>query len=693
MSATPMKPLPPANRILANGWAKEVQAGHVTRLAAVRSIVNSSAPISAKVKLAKIKQKIAADANNERIDRENRMLLQRMSDIQSKPSTDLPQVTAPTPAQALAQARQRSLNSYVRAKEQERIAEENLALVARLKRGRGNQEAMELERHEREYTILRENGMRARLPPAALPHPKFGPLQKATSTGSQSDRLADQEACMTMPMRRAANSRSATSLSSPHQRAAAGLAASASSGSLLLRRKTSAGPLSPTVPLLRPLEETQDQFGPVEPISAGSYPAFTPRSAQASSQYTVQVAKDGRKSIDGRSVIVSLDEMTAEPEPQLDTSAAALASALAATAAAAAAAAASASASDPPASASASSDPASDPSTSSAPASSDPASSSSSVVPVAAPAALSPAPADAGVVRCADPTLLHCFLFRTFDARTQAHDYVTVPYAVIAALPECVLEPHLIHEPASRPLLAERLFCRLRFHAGRLAFNPSHALKIDAETVQQHQLQQEKQQQQQLQHLPLQQQQQQPPPQSQQKAHPSKGDKKSSSSSSPDDSSTWDHIGSDGHLHAATSSPSSDLDHSSSNRSSLSSSNGGGNGGGKHLKPLGTHHLSTTLVTMVRAGQAASTSAQTIAATRAQREKKLAYKQLLHARARSTSPMRPVVMAPYVPRQSAIVAAATTTATTDTTSNNEPIAAATGTSEKQPMTEQKEQAS
>ena len=563
MSASPLKPLPPSNRILATGWAEQQHAAHQARLATIKPHVDSAPPKCTRVKITRLKAKVLKESNNERIDRENRILLQRMSDIHSRPSPALPPPTAQTPAQALALAKQRSLNSHVRAKEQERIAEENLALVARLKRGRGNQEALLLEKHEREYQALRDAGMRARAPPAALPAPQYGATSSSPfKVGSLSDRmLSPQERAWL----RKSNSQSS------------GVTRSGGAGSeKTLGSSASMGGLSHT--LTRPLEELEDENGAVEPITAESYPSLTPRSAAASSKYTVQLKQDGSKSIDGRSVMITVDEMTADTEDQT--------------------------------------------------------------------AARDSSMMRTGAVRAADPALLHCFLFRTFESRNQSHDYVSVPYIIVASLPECQADPSLLDDLANRDKLADKMIARLRFHAGRLAFNPSLALGL--------------------------------PPKAKASKHKSGG---SVSSMNGGGQSTWDQIGEDGQLHGPTEED-AEWDRAVAGgkrdgRATPDRRSGGGQHGKrgsvsgsvtssgpdlaappKPLSAIGRHHMVTTLATVLRAGQQAPSATSTIVQARALREKKLAYKNQQHTRSRSTSPKRPAVMQPFVRKSVAAAAAA-----------------------------------
>lgn len=565
MSASPLKPLPPSNRILATGWAEQQHAAHQARLASIKPHVDSAAPKCARVKITRLKAKVLKESNNERIDRENRILLQRMSDIHSRPSPALPPPTAQTPAQALALAKARSLNSHVRAKEQERIAEENLALVARLKRGRGNQEALLLEKHEREYQALRDAGMRARLPPASLPAPQYGATSSSPfKVGSLSDRMLS-------PQERAWLRKSSSQSS--------GITRSGGVGDKTLGSSASMGSgLSHT--LTRPLEELEDENGAVDPITADTYPSLTPRSAAASSKYTVQLKQDGSKSIDGRSsVMITVDEMNADM---------------------------------------------------------------SAVDSNAQQAMRDSSMMRTGAVRAADPALLHCFLFRTFESRNQNHDYVSVPFVVVASLPECESDPSLINDLANREQLADKMIARLRFHAGRLAFNPSRALGLPAKTKT--------------------------------SKHKSGG----SVSSMNGASSTWDQIGEDGQLHG-TDEEDAEWDRavaggkrdgrSTPDRRPAAHGKTGSTAGSvtsgpdlaappKPLSAIGRHHMSTTLATVLRAGQQAPNATLTIVQARALREKKMAYKNQQHTRSRSTSPKRPAVLQPFVRKSVAAAASA-----------------------------------
>jgi hypothetical protein len=600
--STPVRPLPTPNRILAAGWIEAEQARHQDRLRSMRPLVDSGAPKSAQVKIKRAKQRMQLEAEHERIDRENRILLQRMSAIHSKPSPAMPTPTAPTPAQALAQARARSLNSAVRAREQERIAEENLALVERLKRGKGYQEQLALERHAQEYEVLRENGSRARLPPAAIPAPKIG-----SGHSPSSSLLGDRFAELSM--------RPGERLIAKHNRAL-GLSASPSTGSI----KGSSAAASPTkgsvnAAASRPVEETHDARGPVEPISASSYPSLTPRSAAASSQHTVQVAQDNGARIDGRSVMLTLDEMRVPPQPEAATA--------------------------------------------------------------EEDSAAAAASEESGSSSVRDPALQHAFLFRTFEEATGVHQYVAVPYAVVAALPECTAnEGALLHED-QRAQLAEALFARLRFVGGggedsaeaKLAFNPSHALRPKHSR-------------------------------SAQRSAPKKGantaaaGKRKPGAASPSKKkapatgaspalsaigggsgtpgkSTWDAIGADGKLHptadeveweraingtpagsraATATAGGADSDSSATpsgtplvakGAKKVGSGSGGGGGGAR----VGTHHMSTTLATVLRAGQGAPDAVHTIQLARANRERQANFKAHVQPvppmeRDRSKSPNR-----------------------------------------------------
>ena len=415
------RPLPPSNRILAAGWLAEQHLSHQKRLSSIKPMTDSSAPKAAKVKIRGEKKRVTRELELERIDRENRILLERMTLIKSKPSPDLPHGP---PHGASTPIKKASLNSYVRQKEQERILEENSALIQRLKKGRGHFAPDEFTRHETEYRLLKEAASIARAPPSPLPQLKHHASQSNLSVrgGSDSDRKENASSSRSL-----SKSHSSVSVGSRRPTSSQGLVPSSSSslrtGVASSESSRSSGLSSAT--LSRPLGELRDSNGPVRSIVSDTYPStLSPDGDEAdgqhTSQHSVQLKHDGEKKIDGRQVMVTVEEMTA----------------------------------------------------------------------------VRTGPAGGGgsgsggnqqqhhrngesnnTSSTRTNEVLHSFLFRTYDHIRLTHDYVSVPFNILSSLPECMDEPSLV-DPSHREQLADRMFGRLRFHEGRLAFNPSIAFKI-----------------------------------------------------------------------------------------------------------------------------------------------------------------------------------------------------------------------
>jgi len=342
---------------------------------------------------------------------------------------------------------------------------------------------------------------------------------------------------------------------------------------------------------------------------------LTPRSAAEKSAHTVQVAQEQGAEIDGRSVVISLDEMHV-PEATSNGNGA------------------------------------------------------------DAAAAADGDDASAAATEASEPALLHAFLFRTFEPSTNVHQHVIVPFAVVSTLPECVDNEGFLLRAEQRPLLAEALFARLRFIPDpdsnaaadgtddavghKLAFNPSHALgkaaaargksatrgtgkpgkklNVAASTSS-------------LKRKP---------------AASSPAKKRAPTSSSAAGgletplASAWDSIGPDGKM--APREPTADeveWDRAIHGDRPLSSASGsaaesrlssplvakGARRAGASGGPRGTHHLSTTLATVLRAGQGAPDAVHVIEQARANRERQRTFRSHVVPIApvdqeRSRSPLR-----------------------------------------------------
>jgi hypothetical protein len=468
-SASAPRPMAPSNRILEAGWAAVQHQQHQARLAAMKSTVDCRPPRTAKIRLNRDKKRIAKENELLRIDRDNRILLERMSLIQSKPSPEFP-----SKAELLSPAaRKPSLNAFVRMQEKERILEENAALVARLKKGRGHINPEEFTRHEHDYVKLKEAASIARAAPAPLP-PKIAAVSTIGQIGSSSDRSLSGSA----------------STSSLHARpqSSAGLGASASAKTLQGRGNAAPGnlaaPTSPTVvpspgKITRSVAETRDSRGLVVLIYADSYPAH-----QHASSHSVQLASEGRRVIDGRPVMITVDEITSIVVH-----------------------------SAPPKPSSHADSPAFKPRNSF----SSPGLKSRQLLAAEAPGSVHGSPflsalpspftenshrdsqrssgrlGGAGApgskrVSLTQPVSeqdrAHSFVFRSYDHARMTHDFVSVPWILLLDLPEAASFTDLPDSEPSRQSFARRLMERLRFHGGRLAFNPSDALGRERETVQ-----------------------------------------------------------------------------------------------------------------------------------------------------------------------------------------------------------------
>jgi hypothetical protein len=131
------------SRILQKKWEEDDQTRHIRRLSHSRPTIDSAVPISFKGQRSKSKKERLQEERCTEIERENRILLEKM-------------IGKTQAAPAMLAKPPRSLNSVSRKREAEKIAKENASFARRLKEKKPNYSFFkwEAERAEVEHRIM-----------------------------------------------------------------------------------------------------------------------------------------------------------------------------------------------------------------------------------------------------------------------------------------------------------------------------------------------------------------------------------------------------------------------------------------------------------------------------------------------------------------------------------------------------------
>jgi len=504
MSATPApRPLPQPSRILSSDWDAHLLSIHHSRLSRAHALVNSDPPdamhYAAKLKAARLsKKRVKAEEEKRRIDRENRILLEKMNHIQNRapvnggPSSSSGAAADSTPSPLAASASlpqlhshshshsqphlssthhppssgqvgPRSLNILQRQREATRILSSNASLVSRLKRGKGFFAPGEFQRHEEKYLRAKANLDREREQRAAA-----RPILGAYNPQSSSPKRGVRSSSLSMTMNIPSSTSASFSDLHPHDWDARPSTTPADFGGSH-SRSLSPSPArsrraSPARRKERPMAERQDANGPVQLIYRDTYPDAYPTlaktakkgqggdNAASSSQHVVELAQLPSTRVDGRPCMVVIEEATAVTKTnEKQTS------------------------NEQHKEQGCEQDKPQE-------------EEKEQMQPTdEAPKDDDAAAANEGGDASSTSTMQHSLLFRAVDRSSSRSsggfsDYLSVPFSVLESLPEFVRDPSLLHEHGSdsgkKDELVHHLVARLRFEGRptRLAFNPSHAI-------------------------------------------------------------------------------------------------------------------------------------------------------------------------------------------------------------------------
>lgn len=140
---------PPPNPILEATWKRQDQQGHKKRLGEVKSVVVTVAPKVYPHLIHRNKKEMMLEERYTQIERDNRLLLSKMNAILKTSNIDNINNQQP-----------KSLNSWNRKKELERIMDSNLKILEAIQNKKGSIDSKEWAKHEKDYIRFKKNAMK-----------------------------------------------------------------------------------------------------------------------------------------------------------------------------------------------------------------------------------------------------------------------------------------------------------------------------------------------------------------------------------------------------------------------------------------------------------------------------------------------------------------------------------------------------